>query len=217
MIRTPEPELMDEDEGARAYATADFSEPNARFVATFLARFPHATGLVADLGCGPADISLRLAKAAPGLTVHAIDGSAAMLATAKEAVAAAGLDGRVTLYQRFLPADLPAPTYDAIISNSLLHHLPDPAALWRTIASTARPGAAVLVMDLFRPESAEDAQRIVHTYAADEPPVLRRDFLASLHAAFTLDEVAAQLAAAGLGHLRLEQASDRHLIVSGHR
>ena len=33
MDRTPEPELMDDEEQAKAYAEADFSEANSLFVA----------------------------------------------------------------------------------------------------------------------------------------------------------------------------------------
>ena len=61
------------------------------------------------------------------------------------------------------------------------------------------------------------AQHIVDTYAANEPEVLRRDFFASLCAAFTLDEVRDQLEVAGLGHLAVEAISDRHLLVWGRR
>ena len=65
MQRIPEPELMDEAEQARAYAQADFAEPNQRFVDCFEAEFPELQqGAVLDLGCGPGDIVLRLARGA---------------------------------------------------------------------------------------------------------------------------------------------------------
>jgi SAM-dependent methyltransferase len=68
MQRIPEPELMDEAEQARAYAMADFAEPNARFVGYFETEFPELlTGSVLDLGCGPGDIVLRLATRRTGL------------------------------------------------------------------------------------------------------------------------------------------------------
>ncbi|HQR49986.1 MAG TPA: hypothetical protein PL152_11655, partial [Steroidobacteraceae bacterium] len=68
MQRIPEPELMDEFEQARAYAEADFSEPNQRFVQLFEAEFPALTsGCVVDLGCGPGDIAVRLARRHAGL------------------------------------------------------------------------------------------------------------------------------------------------------
>ncbi|HXW10693.1 MAG TPA: methyltransferase domain-containing protein, partial [Steroidobacteraceae bacterium] len=85
MHRVPEPELMDEAEQARAYALADFAEPNERFVGYFEAYCAGlSTGAVLDLGCGPGDIVLRLATRHPDLVVHGIDGSAAMLHFASE-------------------------------------------------------------------------------------------------------------------------------------
>ena len=63
MQRVAEPELMLEDEQARVYAAADFDEPNALCMALLQERLPGlpAVGGAADLGCGPGEITLRLA------------------------------------------------------------------------------------------------------------------------------------------------------------
>jgi SAM-dependent methyltransferase len=218
MHRIPEPELMDEAEQARAYAMADFAEPNERFVRCFEDEYPGLrTGAVLDLGCGPGDIVLRLASRRPGLTVHGIDGSEAMLRFASERLRAAPeLGGRVQFITGVLPgAALPLPGYDAVISNSLLHHLHDPGVFWRAVREAGVPGAAVLVMDLFRPDSVSTAEAIVAQYAGSEPEVLQRDFLASLCAAFEPGEVREQLHQHGLGTLQVRTVSDRHLLVTG--
>jgi SAM-dependent methyltransferase len=219
MRRTPEPELMDEAEQARAYALADFDEPNAQFVACFEAAFPELThGSVLDLGCGPGDIVLRIATRRPQLVVHGLDGSAAMLAFAAERLhQTPSLGGRVQFIEGILPgATLPLPAYDAVVSNSLLHHLHDPLVFWRAVREAGAPGAAVVVMDLFRPASAAAASALVTQYAGGEPEVLQRDFLASLHAAFEPAEVRDQLEAVGLGDaLQVATVSDRHLLVTG--
>lgn len=218
MQRIPEPELMDAAEQAQAYAAADFAEPNQRFVECFEQEFPLLRqGTVLDLGCGPGDIVLRLASRHAGLTVHGIDGSAAMLRFGSERLhQAPELGGRVQFIEGILPgATLPLPHYDAVISNSLLHHLHDPAVFWSAVREAGAPGAAVLVMDLFRPASRAAAQAIVDQYAANEPAVLREDFLASLCAAFEPDEIRAQLRASGLDALQVRTVSDRHLLVAG--
>ena len=106
--------------------------------------------------------------------------------------------------------------HDAVISNSLLHHLAEPATLWRALAQAARPGAPVLIMDLLRPASREAALPLVRLHAGDAPPVLARDFMNSLLAAYRPDEVRRQLRATGLMHLEVEVVSDRHWLVSGH-
>ncbi|HQR51658.1 MAG TPA: class I SAM-dependent methyltransferase [Burkholderiales bacterium] len=217
MERIPEPELMDEPEQALAYAHADFSEPHDAFVARFRECFPDLNaGRVLDLGCGPADVTIRFARACPQAQVTGVDGAEAMLALGRQAVAAAGLAGRIRLQRVRLPAAaLDGSPYDAVISNSLLHHLARPAVLWDAVRVAAAPGAAVFVMDLLRPPSRAAAMDLVALHAADAPEVLRRDFFNSLLAAFRPEEVRAQLEASGLAHLRVEVVSDRHLIACG--
>jgi ubiquinone/menaquinone biosynthesis C-methylase UbiE len=214
--RVPEPEIMDGDAQALAYARADFTAVNQGFVERLLARFPGLRdGVIADVGCGPADIPLRLTVAAPALHVVAIDASPAMLRLAAKSIRARGARA-VSLVCARLP-DVPAPTgaFDAIISNSLLHHLPEPVAFWREIRRLGRPRAPVHAMDLFRPQSTDDARRIVDAAAANEDPILRDDFFNSLLAAYEPAEIQEQLDVAGLGHLRCEVVSERHWLVSG--
>ena len=96
MKRIPEPELMDDTEQARAYAHADFSEPHQAFVEHFHRCLPdHEPKHVLDLGCGPADISIRFARAYPACTIIGIDGARAMLHFGRTAVEAAGLSSRI--------------------------------------------------------------------------------------------------------------------------
>jgi len=104
---------------------------------------------------------------------------------------------------------------DAIISNSLVHHLPNPYKFWYALKHLAKPGSPVFVMDLLRPETTEEAQELVDQYAANEPEQLRRDFYNSLLAAFTEDEVAACLAEMNLSRLLIDVPDDRHWIVTG--
>ena len=90
MKRVLEPELMVDPEQAQAYASADFATVNQGFVDRFRALFPvFARGHVADLGCGPADIPIRLCRALPGVSVTGVDGSEAMLDPGRAAVVAA--------------------------------------------------------------------------------------------------------------------------------
>ena len=209
---------MEGEAQARAYAEADFSEPHGRLLDTLRDRLPELPerGAALDLGCGPADVTLRCARAFPGWTVDGVDAAAAMLRLGRERVHAEGLDDRVRLAACRLPDDpTPREAYELLLSNSLLHHLPDPAALWQVAKTRAAPGGRLFVMDLHRPETPTVARALVERHAAGEPDVLQRDFHASLHAAYTLDEIRAQLARAGLAHLGSECISDRHWIVWG--
>jgi ubiquinone/menaquinone biosynthesis C-methylase UbiE len=219
MKRIPEPELMNDEKQARAYADADFDEPHNRFIELFREAFPgfEAGGFVLDLGCGPGDIAVRFARAFSACTVHGIDGAGAMLRCGWERLGqASDIAGRVELIHGMLPgANLPRPRYDAVISNSLLHHLAEPSIIWQTVKTRAAPGAAVFIVDLLRPQTESEAYRLVDVYMQDEPEILRRDFYNSLVAAYTVREVRAQLEAAGLGYLASKQVSDRHLAVWG--
>src|SRR5262245_29213240 len=132
MKRIPEPELMDLDEQARAYAAADFSQAHQSYVTLFHKTFPHrpARASALDLGCGAADVVLRFAEANPRYMFDAVDGSAAMLKYARQALRGRPqLARRIQLAQAFIPqARLPQRTYDVILSSNFLHHLHEPDA-----------------------------------------------------------------------------------------
>jgi ubiquinone/menaquinone biosynthesis C-methylase UbiE len=216
MKRKLEPELMDDPAQAMAYAEADFDEENQGFVDRFRDFYPAMTeGHVLDLGCGPGDIPIRFVRTLPGCRVTGVDGSPAMISLAEEAVRVTGLAGRIAFRcERFQSLELAEPA-DALISNSLLHHVPNPLQFWFALRRLVKPGSFVLVMDLLRPDTPEEAQAIVDCYAADEPAVLRKDFYNSLLAAFTEDEVSAQLAELNLSRLIIDVPDDRHWIVGG--
>ena len=218
MDRILEPELMTDAAQALAYAEADFAQVNQGFVDRFRACFPKAAGgNMVDLGCGPGDIPVRFARALPGFTITAVDGSEPMIALAEKAVKAAGVEDRVRPRCARLPMlPLPLQSFDAVVSNSLVHHMPDPYLFWNELVRLGKPGATVLIMDLFRPESPERAREIVERYSGNEAPVLKEDFFNSLCAAFTLREVRYQIRSRGLGGLVCELASDRHWVVWGH-
>jgi len=217
MERVLEPEVMDDPDQARAYAEADFSEENESFVTAFAEFFPEfVEGHLLDLGCGPGDIPIRLARRFPLCRITGVDASLPMIRLAEEAVKAAGLTDRITLrHERYQTFILPE-RVDAVISNSLLHHIPNPLNFWYAVKRFVKPGGAVLVMDLLRPESPDAARAIVEQYAAGAPSILRRDFYNSLCAAFTEDEIAGQLAQLNLTRLLVDVPDDRHWIAGGH-
>lgn len=216
LARTPEPELMDTEPQVAAYAGADFSASNQWFVDRLLSHFrPRPDqGRLADLGCGPGDICIRLARALPGWRINGLDAGANMLAAARRAVARVNLDSRISFRLAHLPDAGLVGKHDCVVSNSLLHHLPDPATLWNSVRQAALPGAWIQAMDLDRPETPGQADALVELHAADAPEILKTDFRNSLRAAWRVDEVRQQLEQAGLP-LACEKVSDRHWLVSG--
>ncbi len=215
MDRILEPEVMDDEQQAIAYAAADFSSSNQAFVDGLLDACPRELQTVLDLGCGPGDIPIRLARAEPLAHITAVDASDVMVTLAEKAVAAAGLTSRIHCVLGRIPG-LPfcGTHFDAIVSKDLLHHLPDPMALWEEVQRLTQAGTLVYVMDLYRPETLEVARQIVEAVSSDESEILKRDFFNSLLAAFTPDEVRAQLRRAGLT-LDVEVVSERHMRIAG--
>jgi SAM-dependent methyltransferase len=214
---------MEDPVQARAYSEADFAAPHQAVVHDLLARHASrlgATRRVVDLGCGPADVTARVAAALPHVEIVGIDAGKVMLGLGRERIARLGLQERVALVEMHLPAsarDLATlGSFGAVVSNSLLHHLDDPAVLWATVRALGAAGAAVHVVDLRRPADDDTVDALVERHAAGEPTVLREDFRASLRAAYCQGEVMEQVEAAGFADvLTVESVGDRHLVVSG--
>lgn len=220
MERITEPELMDKEEQVKAYAFAHFSEPHDLFVKTFQEKFPNISSsfndVVLDLGSGSCEITRQFAKAYKDASFHGVDGSALMLKYAKELNEKEKISHRIKLIETCLPkVELPQQLYHLIISNSLLHHLHKPNALWETIQQHAKPYVHVFVMDLVRPIDEQTVTYLTNEYAANEPEILKSDFENSLRAAFTVKEVRQQLDEMNLSNLRVEEVSNCHMIIYG--
>ncbi|MEO6434394.1 MAG: class I SAM-dependent methyltransferase [Tepidisphaeraceae bacterium] len=216
MLREPEPELMDLPHEAHAYAAADFAGVNAAFVDRLMAlAWDLEVARAVDLGAGPGDIAIRVARQRPQWHIDAVDASAAMIEIATDAIDRAGVARRVWLHRVDAKQTHLAAGYDVIFSNSLLHHMPDPVPMWREIRRLARPGAVIFLRDLLRPATHDRVEEIVEQYAGRESELLREEFRRSLLSAFTPAEIRAQLDDAGLADLEIRQATDRHVDVAG--
>ena len=140
-----------------------------------------------------------------------------MLALARKKVRDADLEKRIKL----LRGDVKKLTglrrpFDAVFSNSLLHHLSDPVAFWHEVRRLTKPGGQIVVKDLRRPASRRKARELMRLHAGEDTKILQQLFYQSLLAAFTPAEVRAQLAEAQLD-LHVRVTTDRHLLVTGSR
>lgn len=219
MERIPEPDLMDDHEQARAYSEADFIEPHEAFVEHFKSRFPDfSQGKILDLGCGTADVIIRFVRVFPGSIITGIDGAQTMLDIGINEVSQKGLSDSIKLEKCRLPDDILLQLeYDAVISNSLLHHLTDPLIIWQTVKQCSKEGAPIFIMDLLRPDTLEIARGLLQRYASDASSILRKDFFNSLLSAYNTEEIQEQLKTADLGYLNIEIVSDRHVLIWGRR
>ncbi|MGE5193320.1 MAG: class I SAM-dependent methyltransferase [Deltaproteobacteria bacterium] len=221
MQRILEPEVMDSPEEAVDYDRMDHSEVNRLFADDFLAmapdRLPGATTCrVLDVGTGTAQIPIGLAPRRSDLRITAIDLAGHMLQVAQRNIIRAGLTSQIKLKQvdaKALPFGGGA--FDAVISNSIIHHIPEPRTAFLEMVRVLRAGGALFVRDLLRPPDRETLERLVVTYAGEANDHQRQMFRDSLHAALSLDEIRALLADAVLPVGWVRQTSDRHWTISG--
>ena len=212
--RVLEPEVMDTADDARDYDAMDFVAVNTAFAEAALAVAPDE-GLVLDLGTGTARIPLLMVARRPTLHVVGIDLSESMLVIARQHLAAAGPYACVEVRRLDAKATgFPDGCFDMVISNSIVHHLPEPLAVFRELARVASPWAALFLRDLLRPATEAEHAHLVATYCANDNPHQRQLFSDSLRAALTLDEVRALAEQAGLADFTLARTSDRHWTLS---
>jgi ubiquinone/menaquinone biosynthesis C-methylase UbiE len=218
--RVLEPEVMDTAEEAADYDAMDHGEVNARFCADLLAFHAELPSPVLDVGTGTALIPIELCKRARNVEVVAIDLADHMLGLCRRNVARAGLERRIRLEK----VDAKAMPYadgafGALISNSILHHIPDPRAAFSEMWRVTAPGGVVFVRDLARPADLAEVERLVELYGGDPPADPARHeshvrqralFHASLRAALTVSEVAALVAPFGVPSDAVRSTSDRH-------
>ena len=231
--RVLEPEVMDTAEEARDYDSMDHAAVNTRFCDDFLqfATFGgrpalgRTTARVIDFGTGTALIPIALAARATGFEIVGIDLSEHMLSLGRSNVSRAGLDARVSLAR----IDAKATAYEdgafgATISNSIIHHIPEPALCFAEMWRVTAKGGLLFVRDLHRPDDHAEVDRLVALHAGEppraEPPAdparvasfenQRALFRASLCAALTVREVVAMLAPFGVPASAVKMTSDRH-------
>ena len=210
LSRVLEVEVMDTPEEASDYDAMDHSTVNRVFVADFLAVWNGANPVL-DVGAGTAQIPIELCRQSAAARVVAIDLAEQMLAVGQANVRRAGLDDRIRLEHidaKTMPyADA---SFAALISNSIIHHIPEPARVFAEMVRVTAPGGTLFVRDLLRPGDATILSRLVEQYAAGANAHQKQMFADSLHAALTLDEVRDMVAALGFDPVGVRQTTDRH-------
>jgi ubiquinone/menaquinone biosynthesis C-methylase UbiE len=207
--RVLEPEWMDTPEEAADYDAMDHSGVNQVFVAEFLRGY--RGGRVLDVGTGTAQIPIEACRQHPSIAFDALDAAGHMLTVARRNIEQAGLSDRISLHQ--VPAQrLPFGdgTFPAVMSNSIVHHIPEPVAVLAEMVRVTQPGGWLFVRDLLRPADRATLDQLVNLHAAGANSHQRQMFADSLHAALTLDEIRAMVAHLGLNPADVTQTTDRH-------
>ncbi|QDT30526.1 class I SAM-dependent methyltransferase [Gimesia panareensis] len=219
--RQLEPEVMDTREEAHEYNAMDNVAVNRLFADEVLSLIetaqPDSTARLTliDPGTGTVLIPIEICSRNQQVQIIAADLATEMLKVAAENLRSAELTDRISLEladARQLPcADQ---SMDGVISNSLIHHLPEPLPILQEMLRVIKPGGFLFLRDLARPDSMADLESLVERYAAKETPHQRQLLHDSLHAALTLDEVRDLLTACGLPPASAQLTSDRHWTIS---
>src|SRR5438874_12805149 len=159
--RVLEPEVMDSAAEARDYDAMDHAAVSRVFVADFLA-FWDGRNPVLDVGTGTAQIPIELCRSHPAAEVVGVDLAEHMLQVGRANVRRAGLDGRVRLERCDAKGlSFAEGTFAAVISNSIVHHIPEPRSVLAEMARVVRGGGFLLVRDLLRPADEAGVQHLV--------------------------------------------------------
>lgn len=208
--RVLEPEVMDTYEEARDYDSMDHQAVNKLFVDDLLA-VGNIGNDILDVGTGTAQIPVELCRQSEDCRIIAIDMAVHMLDLARFNIEVDGFTQRIFLQQIDAKEMLfESEMFDCVMSNSIIHHIPEPLAVLAESIRVTRPGGLLFFRDLLRPESGEEVAHLVSTYAGDENEHQRQMFDDSLRAALSLSEVRAMVSSLGFETKTVQATSDRH-------
>jgi ubiquinone/menaquinone biosynthesis C-methylase UbiE len=210
LSRVLEVEAMDTAEEARDYDAMDHAAVNRVFVADFLAVWKGANPVL-DVGTGTAQIPIELCRQNAAARVVGVDLAEHMLALGRDNVRRAGLADRIRL-ERVDAKSMPHATasFGAVISNSIVHHIPEPSAVFAEMARVVARSGTLFVRDLLRPKDDATLSKLVELYAGAANAHQQKMFADSLHAALTLEEVQGIIGALGFDPIGVRQTTDRH-------
>ena len=123
---------------------------------------------VLDVGFGGGWSTIALARAYPQATFTGIDIDAPSVAMAREHVAAAGLEDRITLLHGDA-GSLEGEGYDAAFAFECVHDMPRPVEVLAAVRRALAPGAPLVVMDeavadAFAPDG-DELERLMYGFS----------------------------------------------------
>ena len=229
MERIPEPELMEEKKQVISYDEADFSEGEVNLINQidhYLLRKNISLGekdLIVDLGCGPGNISEKLAIKWPNTEVIGIDGS-------KEMILRAEYNKNISNNQKKLKnllyicsdiKDIKSDNFlfnkeiSLLVSNSLIHHITYIEDFFNTIKSLSSNSTVNFHKDLKRPLDEKSALELKAQCSKIYNETLTNDYYASLKASYTFKELKKFTLENNLSSLEVFEDGDKYLIVYG--
>ena len=229
MERIPERELMEEKEQVISYDEADFSEGEVNLINQinyYLLRKNISLcekDLIVDLGCGPGNISEKLAIKWPNTEVVGIDGSKEMILRA-EYNKSISTNQKKLKNLRYVCSNikeiksnnfLPKKRISLLVSNSLIHHITNLEDFFNTIRSLSSNFTVNFHKDLKRPLDEKSALELKAQCSTKYNQILTNDYYASLRASYTFKELKNFTLENNLSSLDVFEEGENYLIVYG--
>ena len=225
MNREPEQELMCKKEQVIAYSSGDFSKGEINLI-KFIKNFLEINktnlsknDLIVDLGCGPGNISEKLADCWPDLDVLGIDGSQEMIKTAKSKIQKNKINNL-----SYLCADIRNLDFNEIfskrkisllVSNRFIHHIKDIDHFFKFIKKLSNKDTLNFHKDLIRPKNKNIALKLKAKCAQKYNNILTNDYYASLKASYRKIELEEKIKEFKMNTMDVIEESEEYLILYG--
>ena len=102
---------------------------------------------IAEIGCGEGLAAITIARAYPNAEIDGYDLDEASIAVARKDAADAGIAERVRFHEQDAADASVEGDYDLVMAIEMLHDVPDPVGILRTMKRLAGDNGAVLVID----------------------------------------------------------------------
>lgn len=215
--RVAEPEVMDDSAEVEAYSSAAAQSHLNAIDDTLV---DHAVRLVAkrergralDIGTGPGQIVLKLARRLTRWKFVGVDRSPNMIAQGLASLApAVELAGRIHFYVAD-GSQLPFRdgSFDLVVCNSVLHHLAEPQKLLAEIVRLSKPEGAILLRDLRRPSRLAYPFH-VRRHGRHYQGLMYKLYCDSVRSAYTVEELQLLVDASPLKGARIFEHNRTHI------
>ena len=229
MERVPENELMEKKEQVISYDEADFSEGEVNLINQinhYLLRkniVLNQKDLIVDLGCGPGNISEKLAIKWPNTEVIGVDGSKEMILRAEynKEISASKKNLENLHYLCSDIKDIQSNNFlfnkeiSLLVSNSLIHHITHLEDFFNTIRGLSGNETVNFHKDLKRPLDEKSALELKSQCSTKYNEILTNDYYASLRASYTLKELKNFTLENNLSSLEVFEDGKKYLVVYG--
>ncbi len=208
MDRVPEPVLMTDINQCLEFSNSNRAYIRDLFLTSLLERYT-LTGTILNLGSGPCDYDIDLCGRVDNINLISVDASPAMIEIARENTKGHPIN---LVCEYFNNIDYQS---DTTISSLTLHHQHNALDFWKAVKKNTKPSGNVFVMDMLRPSSYDEINKIVNVLAEKDSEIFKTDFKNSLAASFTVEEIKQQLIDAELD-LKIETVGSLGIIALIH-